>query len=34
MYFDTGKQNVVLILKCRENDEEAIKNALRRFLIL
>ena len=29
VYFDIEKQNVVLILKCRKNDEKAVENALR-----
>ena len=33
MYFNIGKQKVVWILKCRENDEEAAENTLRNKLV-
>ena len=31
VYFDIGKQKVVWILKCRENDEKVAGNAVSRL---
>jgi hypothetical protein len=30
VHFDIGKQKIVWILKCREHDEEATRNALKK----